>query len=183
MNSISERLNDALNTIGDILFEVAQEIVEELLSRAEFCPVSAKYKYKLRLRNTDIPEQKFISRGVKNSEFDFRNYFWITVIDIGDSNEHSSICLSFSDIDNDRDIEINSGNFHTQFGRLQFWRGLNLKDGTCSGPNELLDKNGRDIVLRFCGEKSHDPCQAIFDGTYEVKSLVDAFLAFMEKPC
>jgi len=173
MNNIEkqEKLNLALDSIGDILSKAALEIAIELESRDEFKPGSMHHELVLRRGN----KGKF-SKGLHTPDFDFRNYVWITVKDIEDDKKRWMIALNFQDIDNDRDLEINSGNPHTQFGRIQFWKELNIKEGCCNGPHVLLDKEGGDIALKFCGNKSFDPKQSIYDGTYDPKVLVDKFL-------
>ena len=161
-----EKLNTAFNVIGSVLSEAAQEIANELESRDDF-----KQNYEVRFGN-----KKKFSKGLITARFDFRNYIWITVREKTNDKKQWLISLNFNDIDNNNEFELNSGNLHTQFGRIQFWKELNIKEKCCASPHELISKDGSDITLKFCGNKSFDPKQAIYDGTYEPVALVDKFL-------
>ena len=174
-----ERLNNALNIVGDILLEAADEIVSELELRDEFRPDSGKQMFTLRRGNKGR-----VSKGLLTHKNDFRNYVWITVIDKADENRQWVIDLFHNDIDGGRPMATNSGNLHSQFGRIQFWKGVTKKEGCCDSPHELISMDGDDITHKFCGNKGFDPGQAIYDGTYDPKTLVDVFLyEFVGRNC
>ena len=179
LNDRQKKLDKALDAIGDVLTETAAEIAAELESRDEFDSASGHRKYIVRTLYKGQPCQRKYSRGMRTEEFDFRNYVWITVMDANDDQRQWMLTLHFNDIDNDRDFEFNSGNPHTQFGRIQFWRDININEGTCNSPNKVISKDGGNIVLEFCGEKSSDPGQSIYDGTYNPITLVDSFIKFL----
>lgn len=170
-NEKRERLNEAMNAIRAILSEVGQEIVKELKLRDEFKADSGKQKFKFCNKGNNK-----VSLGVRPGKNDYRNYIWIEVEDITDDSKKWMIALDYQDIDGGNELQKNTGNLHTQFGRIQFWSGVNKTKGTCDSPHELISKEGEDIIVKFCGSKSFDSKQAIYDGTYDPKALVDSFL-------
>lgn len=153
-NDLQSKMNNALDTIYEILNETAIEIKEELKKRLE----------------EEFGKNMFsitISRGhIKN----FRNYIWLNIEDI-ENEKYYSINLFYND------INTKSANPRVQFGRFQFWKDVIIDNKDVPSPHECLTHN-KDIVLYFLNSKSYDPKQAIYDGTYNLDELVNKFIEF-----
>lgn len=140
--------NNALNSIYDILNEVAIEIVKELKIKL----TSSNYKISIR-------------RGYKPK---FLNYIWISIKDIKNKKSYS-INLFYNDINKD------SGNPRTQLGRIQCWKDVIEVNKKIPSPH-MCSFSGENITLEFLGKKAYDPKQAIYDGTYDPIELVNKFI-------
>lgn len=129
----------------------------------------------LTLKNATAPKPLTIlhkkgtygSHGIKTKKNDYRDYFWIRV---KYDNSIYWITLFYNDVDE------KSGNFHTQLGRIQFWKNIKGIEKGIGTPNRkdleghwyLCPENGSKFNLR------------IDDATYSAQAVVDKFLAFLE---
>lgn len=146
--------NKALDKIYEVLNEIAIEIKDKL--KKEFDEEFGKNTFSVT-----------ISRGhIKN----FRNYIWINIEDI-ESERLYSISLFYND------INTNSANPRVQFGRLQFWKDIIIENKEIPSPHICMTNN-KNIVLYFLDEKSHNPKQAIYDGSYHLDKLISEFIQF-----
>ena len=116
----------------------------------------------LRARYPGIAARRSAGRSKKN---DYRNYQWISV-KFGDreyllATHHGN-------------LDLRTGNPHTQFGRVQFWR--------CAGPNgpHTRDESG---VWRFRAdhEDAALPPTRVWDEDFSSAAVVDRFVAFLER--
>ncbi len=152
--NLQEKLSNAFYTIYEVLNETAIEIKEKLKKKLD--EEFGKNTFSLT-----------ISRGnIKN----FRNYIWINIEDI-ENEKFYSINLFYND------INTKSANPRTQFGRFQFWKDVIVDNKEIPSPH-LCITNKKDIVLYFLDEKSYNPKQAIYDGTYNLDKLVNEFIKF-----
>ena len=152
--NLQEKLSNAFYTIYEVLNETDIEIKEKLKKKLD--EEFGKNTFSLT-----------ISRGnIKN----FRNYIWINIEDI-ENEKFYSINLFYND------INTKSANPRTQFGRFQFWKDVIVDNKEIPSPH-LCMTNKKDIVLYFLDEKSYNPKQAIYDGTYNLDKLVNEFIKF-----
>lgn len=111
------------------------------------------------------------SRGILSSQKnDRRDYVWIRVI-INNTSEYW-LSLFYNDID------INTGNMHTQIGRIQFWK--NIKKGT---PNGYVKENGK-IKWYLQMENSGEPTLGstfIGGNNYYPKKIIQDFITFINQ--
>lgn len=111
------------------------------------------------------------SRGILSSQKnDRRDYFWIRVI-INNTSEYW-LSLFYNDID------INTGNMHTQIGRIQFWK--NIKKGT---PNGYFKENGK-VKWYLQTENSSEPKlgPTFIDGNnYYPEKIIQDFTTFINQ--
>ena len=137
-----------------------------------------------RMTTSDCPEKK------RHTGRDLRNYVWVTV-ENAKSNEKCYINLFYNDLD------PNTGNPHTQFGRIQFARGGSKDDLNLGKPSEKTEASIHDRISMkqvpkgadydgygihyYHGEKSRDSDQAIFMGTFDPEKLVKDFIEFLEE--
>ena len=174
----------ATSIVREVLLCAAKEIANELESRDEFKTDSGKQRFTIKRGNRGKVSQGVDSTSTRN---EFSNYIWITITDCNDKNKQWIITMHYNDIDgvpgkksaNDK----NSGNTHSQFGRLQFWKDMTINKGVCDSPNEILYSENGDIVLKFCASKAFDPKQSIGAGTYDPQKLVDSFLKDFVQCC
>ena len=153
-NDLQVKINNALDTIYDVLNETAIEIKQELKKKLE----------------EEFGKNTFsitISRGhIKN----FRNYVWVNIEDM-ENEKLYAIDLFYND------NNTKSSNFRTQFGRFQFWKDIIIENKEIPSPHDCM-VNGKNVILNFLDEKSYDPKQAIYDGTYNLDKLVNEFITF-----
>ena len=148
-----QKLKNALETIGEICREAAEEIRDELESRPEF---HIKYK----------------SCQVSRGKGKYRNYVWILIKE-RKGNKCRMISLDYSDIDKQ------SGNIHSLFGKIQFCKNLAKNQNDRYSPNDILPLvpiNKKDTALIFGYSKLYDPKQEIYNDTYDPKTLANEFL-------
>ena len=121
---------------------------------------------KLRTRHPDW----FVRTSHGNSKVnDYRNYQWITVR-IG--KKAYWICLMTNDLDSF------TGNTHTQYGRIQFWRGI----AHHNGPKNEAGPHTRDHgAWRFRYDKQWKemPRLHLWDENYSSAHVVDLFERFV----
>ena len=157
----------ALKTIGDISYRAAEEIKYYLTEHPDF-----KEKF----------ESCKISRGEYKPKSEPKNYY-LNYISIlmkerkGDKTR--AISLEYSDVDK------NTVNTHTQFGRIQFCKDVVKKENAPYDPNEKIPwrearkflpiKTG-DIALIFCNSKMEDSGQSLYDDSYDPEKLVNEFM-------
>ena len=114
----------------------------------------------------------------KRSINDYRNYMWISIEIDGKT---YWITMFFNDIDE------NSGNFHTQFGRIQFWSDIKLNKLGRYSPHKkvlLTDKTSTGNVENekwiFNIENSEDPRLWIDSPEYTPDGVVRKFENFLK---
>ena len=116
----------------------------------------------LRARYPGIVARRSAGRSRKN---DYRNYQWISV-----KLEGREYMLAT----HHGNLDERTGNPHTQFGRIQFWR--------CAGPNgpHTRDEGG---VWRFRSDNEDPtlPPTHVWDEDYSSAAVVDRFVAFLER--
>ena len=114
----------------------------------------------LRARYPDIVARRSAGRSKKN---DYRNYQWISV----KFGEREYLLATHHG-----NLDTRTGNPHTQFGRIQFWR--------CAGPNgpHTRDEDG---VWRFRAdnEDRNLPATHVWDEDFSSAAVVDRFVAFL----
>ena len=163
MRRISD-LEKANAIICSILTQEKKRIFNELRKRSEFQTAKiTEHSGRNHHENIYVEQNQSIN--------DYRNYQWIK-IHIG--NEIFWITLFYNDIDN------KSGNIHTQFGRIQFWKGVTKegKKGRYSPHHKVEYTDPQKTYWRFCGENAKDPQMWIDSPTYSPKRVVDEFVKF-----
>ena len=115
----------------------------------------------LRTRYPDIVARRSGGRSQKN---DYRNYQWISV----KFGEREYMLATHHG-----NLDARTGNPHTQFGRIQFWR--------CAGPNGPHTRDA-DGVWRFRADNEDRslPATRVWDEGYSSAAVVDRFVAFLE---
>lgn len=111
---------------------------------------------------------KYGSRGVKTKKNDYRDFYWLS---IRIQSRMYWITLFYNDVDS------KSGNFHTQIGRIQFWKNIRCWEVGIGTPHRKTENKH----WYFCGENSFDPKLRIGTETYSAELVVEKFLAFLEK--
>ena len=116
----------------------------------------------LRARYPRIDARRSAGRSKKN---DYRNYQWISVKSGG---------REYLLATHHGNLDVRTGNPHTQFGRIQFWR--------CAGPNgpHTRDESG---VWRFRADNEDAtlPPTHVWDEDFSSAAVVDRFVAFLER--
>ena len=101
---------------------------------------------------------------------DYRNYLWISV---RIEDERHWLTLFYNDIDE------NAGNFHTQFGRLQFWRNVTQTDNKRFG---LFKKASSGEGGWYLNKNDiHDPHIWIDSPDYDAEEVVNSFINFINE--
>ena len=101
-----------------------------------------------------------------STENDYSNYFWL---EFNIEGSMYWVTLFYNDIDE------NSGNPHTQFGRIQFWK-VNLNEGAVNTPHR---KSGG--KWEFCKGQASSYSVWIDDENYDPKEVVEAFKIFVNE--
>ncbi len=116
----------------------------------------------LRARYPGIVARRSAGRSKKN---DYRNYQWISV-----KFEGREYLLAT----HHGNLDERTGNPHTQFGRIQFWR--------CAGPNGPHTRDA-DGVWRFRADNEDAtlPPTHVWDEDYSSSAVVGRFAAFLER--
>ena len=116
----------------------------------------------LRARCPGIVARRSAGRSKKN---DYRNYQWISV----KSGDREYMLATHHG-----NLDERTGNPHTQFGRIQFWR--------CAGPNgpHTRDEGG---VWRFRADNEDRtlPPTHVWDEDFSSAAVVDRFVAFLAR--
>lgn len=113
------------------------------------------------------PHRTYKRHGIKTKKNDYRDYYWIKVIT---KSSTYWITLFYNDVDK------TSGNFHTQIGRIQFWKGIDTTANSIGSPNRK-DSAGN---WSLCLENAGDPKMRIDSPNYNVTELVNLFISFLE---
>ena len=148
---IAEPTREELGSVDaslDVVRAVCSSTLDALLSE-------------LRTRYPDIVARRSGGRSQKN---DYRNYQWISV-KFGD--REYMLAAHHGNLD------TRTGNPHTQFGRIQFWR--------CAGPNGPHTRDA-DGVWRFRADNEDRtlPATHVWDEGFSSAAVVDRFVAFLE---
>ncbi len=96
-------------------------------------------------------------RGLNN----YRNYIWT---EITSSNKLFWITMFWNDIDSWNDLSKTCGNFHTQIGRIQFWKEIMItKVGETNrlSPCNIIESEKSKVTLLIDKNKSGDPIAII----------------------
>ena len=137
-------VDEALDTVRAVCSEALDAILAEL-----------------RARYPGLAARRSAGRSKKN---DYRNYQWISVKIDG---------REYLLATHHGNLDARTGNPHTQFGRIQFWR--------CAGPNgpHVRDADG---VWRFRADHEDRtlPPTRIWDEDYSSAAVVDRFAAFLQ---
>lgn len=153
----------------------ARETINQYLKaeRGKICKELQKFQKK-------NPNFIVNARGGKGDERitvnDRRDYFWVDVIVCG---ARYRLALFYNEVDPD------SGNIHTQIGRIQFWKNVQQKGHSGHTPNGWIIQEG-DVRRWFLKmENSYtklkgDPIY-IWDVQYETEDVVEQFLDFVEE--
>ena len=137
-------VDDSLDVVRDVCSRCLDAILAEL-----------------RARYPGIVARRSAGRSKKN---DYRNYQWISV-----KFEGREYLLAT----HHGNLDERTGNPHTQFGRIQFWR--------CAGPNGPHTRDA-DGVWRFRADNEDAtlPPTHVWDEDYSSSAVVDRFAAFLE---
>ena len=142
----------------------ADEALETL--RAVESAAMAAVAQELRVRHPDWKIRQ--ARG--NSRVnDYRNYQWIVV---AAGAETFFVCMCYNDLD------PNTGNTHTQYGRIQFWRGVHHENG----PNNEAGPHTRDEggwVFRADKQWADLPRLHLWSPDYSSARVADLFETFV----
>ena len=153
---IAEPTREELKSVDaslDVVRAVCSSTLDALLSE-------------LRTRYPDIVARRSGGRSQKN---DYRNYQWISVR-FGD--REYMLAAHHGNLD------VKTGNPHTQFGRIQFWRGIDHHNG----PQNEAGPHTRDAGgWRFRSDKQWEkmPRLHLWSPEYSSAHVVDLFLDFM----
>ena len=116
------------------------------------------------------PEWKVRTSHGNSTVNDYRNYQWIT-IRIGEQAYWISMVYN--------DLDESTGNTHTQYGRIQFWRDINKENG----PNNEAGPHtkGADGFWRFRTDKQWAamPRLHLWDDDYSSSRVIDLFEEFL----
>lgn len=116
------------------------------------------------------PEWKVRTSHGNSKVNDYRNYQWIT-IRVGDATYWISMVYN--------DLDESTGNTHTQYGRIQFWRDINKENGPRNeaGPHT----KGTDGFWRFRADKqwASMPRLHLWDADYSSSRVMDLFEEFL----
>ena len=140
-----ESADAALETVRDVCSRTLDSLLAELRAR---CP--------------GLDARRSAGRSTKN---DYRNYQWISVKIDG---------REYMLATHHGNLDTRTGNPHTQFGRIQFWR--------CAGPNGPHTR-AADGVWRFRADNEDRtlPPTRVWDEDYSSAAVVDRFAAFLER--
>lgn len=105
----------------------------------------------------------------KLSMNDYRNYLWIC---IKNGEDRHWLTLFYNDVDE------KSGNFHTQFGRIQFWKHVEQNNHLRNGINKKCQMNPTCWVLDEQNMK--DPHMWIDSPKYDAKDIANDFLRYVK---
>ena len=102
--------------------------------------------------------------GIDN---DYRNYVWLQF-------KFESRRYWLTSFYND--IDLGSGNCHTQLGRIAFVYNINVDKGgkNCPSPNRLVDG-----IWQICPQNTYDPNIRIYDEDYSCEKVYDEFKKFL----
>ncbi len=142
--------------------------VDEALENVRKVEAKAMWAIVRELR-TRHPDWKVRTSHGNSKVNDYRNYQWITVRIDGKA---YWICLMTNDLDSF------TGNTHTQYGRIQFWRDINKENG----PKNEAGPHTRDHGMwRFRYDKQWKkmPRLHLWDEDYSSAHVVDLFDAFL----
>ena len=142
--------------------------VDEALENVRKVEAKAMWAIVRELR-TRHPDWKVRTSHGNSKVNDYRNYQWITVR-IGE--KAYWICLMTNDLDSF------TGNTHTQYGRIQFWRDINKENG----PKNEAGPHTRDHgAWRFRYDKQWKemPRLHLWDEAYSSAHVVDLFERFV----
>ncbi|MBE6913812.1 MAG: hypothetical protein E7472_02615 [Ruminococcaceae bacterium] len=105
--------------------------------------------------------------GITTKMNDRAEYYWISVM-IEDKKYWLTLFYN--------EVDTGTGNIHTQFGRIQFWRDVN---GKTPNGEAIINRQLRWFLIP---EKSAQPCNKptyIGDPDYCPKTVVEQFLEFI----
>ena len=97
---------------------------------------------------------------------DYTNYFWL---EFNIEGNIYWVTLFYNDIDE------KSGNPHTQFGRIQFWK-VNLNEGAVNTPHRKVEGK-----WEFCKGQASSYSVWMDDENYDPKKVVEAFKKFQNE--
>ena len=100
---------------------------------------------------------------------DYRNYLWITVRTGGKS---YWICMMANDLDSF------TGNTHTQYGRIQFWRDINHENGRNNEAGPHTRDHGA-WRFRYDKQWKRMPRLHVWDADYSPARVADLFEEFL----
>lgn len=118
---------------------------------------------------TRHPEWKIrCSRG-NSRKNDYRNYQWITV-----TVDEKMYIIGFVY----RDIDLSTGNIHSQFGRVEFWNDIHYENGRKNeaGPHT---KDAGGWRFRYDKQWKDMPCLYLWSPDYSTGRVADLFEQFL----
>lgn len=148
--------NNAFEILCEVLMDTQVEIYENLERKI----------------NTNIVKlsEKYGRRGRKTEQNDFSAYFWIPVF-LND--KEYWITLFYNDINEE------SGNPRTQFGKIQFWKNISHEGSDIGTPHI---KQGEKWLFESANAGEYlGKVQRIGDESFNVDSVVDEFIKFIEE--
>lgn len=148
--------NNAFEILCEVLMDTQVEIYENL-------------KSKINKRIVNLPK-KCVRRGRKTERNDFSDYLWIPVIV---NNNEYWLTLFYNDINKE------SGNPRTQFGKIQFWKNISHKGSDIGTPHTKLGEKW--LFESANAGKDLGKVQRIGDERFTVDTVVDEFIKFIEE--
>lgn len=145
-------LSNALVTVQRVCLKAQDEIYDELKARAP----------SLKLRK---------AHGMSRlSSNDYRNFIWI-VVTCGE--RRYWLCMMHENLD------LKTGNPHTQYGRINFWRDVHVNDPRYEATPHVKHEG----EWRFSWESAWKkmPVLYIWDDAYSPEYVVDLFLEFLRE--
>ena len=140
-----ESADAALETVRDVCSRTLDSLLAEL-----------------RARYPGLDARRSAGRSTKN---DYRNYQWISVKIDG---------REYLLATHHGNLDVRTGNPHTQFGRIQFWR--------CEGPQGPHSRDGTGVWrFRADNEDRTLPPTRVWDESYSSAAVVDRFVAFLAR--
>lgn len=158
-----QRLQQMQTETAALYREVAVEVKEKLAAAFE-ADKALKGKYEI-----------FFDR----SRGKYEAYVWLR---IGEKTTNPNTAKYYMIAFCEDDIDLDSGNIHTLFGRVQFWKDMKahmVSGRRRYGTNTILKKSGRnvDVRLDFGNAKSY---KALTDETFDTDELVAEFIQFLK---
>lgn len=148
-------IEDCLCIIKKILHDEQEKIYLELSQQIINCTF------------IDSAETTIKSKHGHSKKNDYQLYLWI---DIKINSSSYWITLFFNDVDKAH------GNFHTQIGRIQFWKNIHYPRGSIGTPHV----KGSCKKWLFISENSYDPQLKIGNADYSPQLVVEKFLQFIQ---
>lgn len=163
-----EAVTDGVAEVADPPFEERKKADAALASIRPVVSKAMNALYdEILLRHPDWKARRSRGNSKKN---DYRNYQWMTVTVDG---RMYQIFFQYNDID------LNTGNTHVQFGRMQFWRDINYECGPKVECGPHTKDHGK-WMFRHDKMWKEMPRLSLWDDAYSTKHAADLFDEFIK---